>query len=134
MVVTPIVSTTTTAMFTRHVTKVSDFSKFYHSGLNIRYRFNLSNSNSLRDRSGYTNDRFGSEPSSSGRASPFYGNGNGYGASQRTAESLESQNDEQIEGLGLKVKALKEVRNISMTFATQNSRPALSIAHSRDRE
>jgi len=69
-------------------------------------RFTVSNTNSLRDRSGFSNDRFGSEPTS-GRSSPYHGNG--YGASQRTAEGLESQNDEQIEGLGNKVKVLKEL-------------------------
>ncbi|KLO20531.1 hypothetical protein SCHPADRAFT_816551, partial [Schizopora paradoxa] len=46
----------------------------------------------------------------------------------RTAESLESQNDEQIEGLGLKVKALKdltvgignEIRDSTVQLASMN--------------
>ena len=62
-------------------------------------------------------------------ASPYYANGNGGGAtsrspspygarpgssasqyaSNRTAEDLESQNDEELDGLGAKVKMLKDV-------------------------
>lgn len=34
-------------------------------------------------------------------------------ASQRTAEDLESQNEEELEGLGAKVKLLKDVRGAS---------------------
>ncbi|KZS93278.1 hypothetical protein SISNIDRAFT_454422 [Sistotremastrum niveocremeum HHB9708] len=45
---------------------------------------------------------------SSGRSSPFYDVSNEY-SRRRTAEELESQNDEQLEGLSAKVKQLKQV-------------------------
>jgi len=47
-------------------------------------------------------------PTSSGRSTPFYEQ-HEYGSRQRTAEELESQNDEVIDGLTAKVKLLKDV-------------------------
>jgi len=56
---------------------------------------------------------FGSSSSSpapsSGRTSPFYDFKTTEQARQRSAEELESQNDEQLEGLSAKVKLLKDV-------------------------
>jgi len=54
---------------------------------------------------------FSRTPQASGRNSPFLSNGfasNAYGA-QRTAEDLEGQNDERLEGLTAKVKLLKDI-------------------------
>jgi len=51
----------------------------------------------------------GTPPStSSGRSTPFYEQ-HEFGSRQRSAEELESQNDEAIEGLSAKVKLLKDV-------------------------
>jgi len=47
-------------------------------------------------------------PTSSGRSTPFYDQ-HDYGARQRSAEEVESQNDEAIEGLTAKVRLLKDV-------------------------
>jgi len=47
-------------------------------------------------------------PTSSGRSTPFHEQSN-FGGRQRSAEELESQNDEAIEGLTAKVKLLKDV-------------------------
>jgi blocked-early-in-transport protein 1 len=47
-------------------------------------------------------------PTSSGRSTPFYGQSS-FGSRQRSAEEVESQNDEAIEGLTAKVKLLKDV-------------------------
>ena len=51
-------------------------------------------------------DGYRASPSTSGRSTPFFDGGAGR---QRTAEELESQNDERLEGLGAKVKMLKDV-------------------------
>jgi len=63
-------------------------------------------------------------PASSGRSTPFYDYNNS-GSRQRSAEELESQNDEEIEGLTAKVKLLKDVTiaigNEVRTSATQLS-------------
>jgi len=48
-------------------------------------------------------------PSSSGRSTPFHDYSSGAQHSSRSAEEVESQNDERIEGLTAKVKLLKEV-------------------------
>lgn len=64
--------------------------------------------------------------SGSGRASPFdYDDSNATTyASHRTAEELESQNDEEIEGLSAKVKMLKNVRPSPKTHRrASSSRP-----------
>ncbi|KAG8969868.1 hypothetical protein FRC03_000114 [Tulasnella sp. 419] len=69
-----------------------------------------------RDRSGqsghspssYNGTPYSVSPSPSGRTSPYPGGVNGYGA-QRTAEDLEGQNDERLEGLTAKVKLLKDI-------------------------
>jgi len=47
-------------------------------------------------------------PTSSGRSTPFYDQ-HDYGTRQRSAEEVESQNDEAIEGLTAKIKLLKDV-------------------------
>jgi len=47
-------------------------------------------------------------PTSSGRSTPFYEQSS-FGGRQRSAEELESQNDEAVEGLTAKVKLLKDV-------------------------
>jgi len=50
-------------------------------------------------------------PGSSGRSTPFYEHTDGdiYGSQQRTAEEIESQNDERLVGLNAKVRLLKDV-------------------------
>ena len=72
-------------------------------------RFSLSSTNSsLRDRSallGNNDYANGSTPSHSGRSSPY----DSYAYRNRTADELESQNDEELEGLSAKVKMLKDV-------------------------
>lgn len=47
-------------------------------------------------------------PTSSGRSTPFYDHSDLDGR-KRTAEELESQNDEALEGLSAKVRLLKDV-------------------------
>jgi len=63
-------------------------------------------------------------PTSSGRSTPFQDD-YGHDSRQRTAEELESQNDEAIEGLSAKVRLLKDVTiaigNEVRTSATQLS-------------
>jgi hypothetical protein len=63
-------------------------------------RFSLNDRTALRDRSALL-------PTHSGRASPYLAHSQQY--SNRTADELESQNDEEIEGLSAKVKMLKDV-------------------------
>lgn len=62
-------------------------------------------------------DRYGSA-NNSGRASPsaFGGQGGAHYAQARTAEDLESQNEEQLEGLSAKVALLKNVRRPQPTL------------------
>ena len=73
--------------------------------LHCTSRHNIS---SLRDRSALLggSDGYRASPSTSGCSTPFFDGGAGR---QRTAEELESQNDERLEGLGAKVKMLKDV-------------------------
>lgn len=69
-------------------------------------RFKLSSNSTLRDRSALLGNGDGyASGSTSGRATPF----NNERFLQRTAEELESQNDEHLEGLTAKVKLLKDV-------------------------
>ncbi|KAL5518632.1 BET1 [Sanghuangporus vaninii] len=68
-------------------------------------RFSINQNSSLRDRSavfGHPSEAYSSY-SSSRSPSPYLANAN------RTADELESQNDEDIEGLSAKVKALKSI-------------------------
>ncbi|KAL5495603.1 BET1 [Sanghuangporus weigelae] len=68
-------------------------------------RFSINQNSSLRDRSalfGHSPEAYSSY-SSSRSPSPYLANAN------RTADELESQNDEDIEGLSAKVKALKSI-------------------------
>ena len=58
-----------------------------------------------------TNDGYRTSPSSSGRSTPFFDGGVG---KQRSADELESQNDDRLEGLGNKVKMLKDVRAFAL--------------------
>ncbi|KAI0082249.1 hypothetical protein K474DRAFT_1586303, partial [Panus rudis PR-1116 ss-1] len=61
--------------------------------------------NSLHNRSALLGDYH--TPPSSGRSSPYPENP--YSHSQRYADDLEGQNDEQLEGLTAKVKILKDI-------------------------
>ncbi|KAH8120557.1 hypothetical protein DFH11DRAFT_73164 [Phellopilus nigrolimitatus] len=82
-------------------------------------RFTVSSSSALRDRSALlgNHDQYssstsgpGSPPAGSGRVSPYVANSSyTYATRQRTAEELESQNDEHLEGLSAKVKMLKDI-------------------------
>ncbi|KAL5534578.1 hypothetical protein ACEPAG_1041 [Sanghuangporus baumii] len=68
-------------------------------------RFSINQNSSLRDRStlfGHSSEAYSSY-SSNRSPSPYLANAN------RTADELESQNDEEIEGLSAKVKALKSI-------------------------
>jgi len=67
-------------------------------------RFTLSRPDGLRDRSALlgNNDLYGSSASTSGRTTPF-------DSRQRTAEELETQNDENLEGLNARVRMLKDL-------------------------
>ena len=64
-------------------------------------RFSLNDRASLRDRSALL-------PTHSGRSSPYISQ-SAQTYSNRTADELESQNDEAMEGLSAKVKMLKDV-------------------------
>ncbi|ESK98457.1 snare complex subunit bet1 [Moniliophthora roreri MCA 2997] len=74
----------------------------------------------LRDRSSF----LGVTPPASGRSSP-YGEPSGH----RFAEDLESQNDEALEGLGAKVKLLKE---LSIGIGNEVKESAVQLSQMND--
>ena len=77
-------------------------------------RFSINQDSTLRDRSAlftHSAEPYSSNPPSRS-SSPYLSNPN------RTADELESQNDEAIEGLSAKVKALKSVRSLVLILST----------------
>jgi len=69
-------------------------------------------------------------PGSSGRSTPFYEHNYGNAsAQQRTAEELESQNDEKLEGLTAKVKLLKDV---TIAIGAEVKDSAQQLSHMND--
>ena len=100
----------------------------------MSYRYNAGSSLSHRDPNrdranllgeAHVHGNASASSSYAGSASPYrsaspnpYGHaGDGGYASQRTAEDLESQNEEQLEGLSAKVKMLKDVRGRRLSGA-----------------
>lgn len=74
--------------------------------------YSISNSgSSLRDRSALVGTSNPYSYANSGRSSPYLAHSTTH--SNRTADELESQNDEHLEGLSAKVKLLKDVSQCS---------------------
>ena len=81
-----------------------------HSSHVLLSSYSISNNNSLRDRSALLGASSQNPYSyaNSGRSSPYLAHAQPH--SNRSADELESQNDEHLEGLSAKVKLLKDVR------------------------
>ena len=86
--------------------------KSYVSLMRNTSSYSISNSgSSLRDRSALVGTSNPYSYANSGRSSPYLAHSTTH--SNRTADELESQNDEHLEGLSAKVKLLKDVSQCS---------------------